>query len=58
MYKNMYNLKEAIEYLEMIRKEHPIKPNIGFFKQLIEYELEIYKSNSLCMDDYKRYNLQ
>ena len=56
MYKKMYNLKEAIEYLELIRKEHPIKPNIGFFKQLIEYELEIYKSNSFGIDDYKRYN--
>jgi protein-tyrosine phosphatase len=58
LYKKLYNLKEAIEYLEYIRKEHPIKPNIGFFKQLIEYEFEVYKSNSFSMEDYKRYSLK
>ena len=56
LYKKKFNLKEGIEYLESIRSEHPIKPNIGFFKQLLEYELEIYGKNSLGTDDYSRYN--
>lgn len=50
MYKNM-NLKDAIMYLTLQRKQYT-RPNIGFFKKLIEYEKKLFGSNSLNPNDY------
>ena len=35
------------------KRNHPTKPNIGFFKQLIKYEKEIKGESSILLDKYK-----
>ncbi|HMP28076.1 MAG TPA: dual specificity protein phosphatase [Saprospiraceae bacterium] len=50
IYKKM-TLKDAILYLTFQRKQYT-HPNIGFFKQLLDYEKKILGDNSLKVSDY------
>jgi hypothetical protein len=42
-------LRESFEFLKEKRKE--IQPNLGFFKQLIVYEEELFGKNSMTVRD-------
>lgn len=45
------SLKEAIIYLKSRRSQYT-KPNIGFMKQLLTYEKNIYQTNSLTLQEF------
>ena len=45
------NLRESLKYLKSRRTQYT-KPNIGFIKQLIEYEKKIYDENSITTSEF------
>jgi protein-tyrosine phosphatase len=51
MYKK-YTLKDAFHHVKQLRTQQYTLPNIGFFKQLIAYELQQFGENSMTMNDY------
>lgn len=48
-YENM-TLTKALEYVK--NKKSDIGPNIGFFKQLIEYENNLFETNTITYQEY------
>lgn len=44
-------LKDALVYLKLKRTQYT-KPNIGFIKQLIEYEKKMYGNNSITLTEF------
>lgn len=45
------NLKDSFLYLKSKRKQYT-KPNLGFIKQLMEKEKELYNMNSMKVNDF------
>ncbi len=45
------NLKDSFLYLKLKRKQYT-KPNLGFIKQLMEKEKELYNMNSMKVNDF------
>lgn len=45
------HLREAINYLKSKRTQY-VRPNIGFFKQLISHENRLFGTNSLGVSDF------
>ncbi len=48
------NLKDALVYLKSKRTQYT-KPNIGFIKQLIQYENKLHGSNSITLSEFISY---
>lgn len=47
-----YTLKEALKYITTIRDNQYTHPNIGFFKQLMVFELDYFHQNSISVGEY------
>jgi protein-tyrosine phosphatase len=45
-----YSLQDALKLV--LKKNSNVCPNLGFFKQLVEFELEIRGSNSINIEQY------
>lgn len=45
-------LRESFEYVKSQRSSGYTRPNIGFFKQLIEYEKSLFGTNSMKVSDF------
>jgi protein-tyrosine phosphatase len=52
---NEYTLRKALIYVKNIRTNQYVQPNIGFFKQLMEYERELQTINSITLAEYTQY---
>lgn len=50
-----YSLEEALIYVKKNREQQYTQPNIGFFKQLLEFEKIKHKKNSISLKDYIKF---
>jgi protein-tyrosine phosphatase len=48
---NNYSLKDAFNFLKSSRSQYT-KPNIGFAKQLINYENNLYGKTTMTVGDF------
>jgi atypical dual specificity phosphatase len=51
--KKGFSLADALDFIKSKRQNQYTRPNIGFFRQLLEIEKNIFNKNSMSLGDYQ-----